>query len=413
MLMKKRLFTFPITALLVLLMVFLTGCGSSSSSNFTGGGETKAGDLVSVTKLSTRSRGEIVTNLGNLSAVVAPLYSVDTYKVVYKTKDAQGSLINVSGLMAVPQKASGATSPRLSNQHGTIFLNAAAPSFNHQAFAGSVIAASLGYIVTEADYIGYGESAGRVHPHTHKETLTGAVIDLLVASKTWLDQQGIKENGQLFLGGYSEGGYATLAVQKKIQEALSNEFTVTASVPAEGAYNILQTAQIAPDETRLTYIFFAYIIKAYDEEYGLNLLSDIIETQYFNVVDTFFDGQHSGQQIAAQLPAPNSTADSFFKRDFLVSFNNGGKPALSDAFEENNVDDFVPTAPTRFFHGRDDQIVAFAPVEQLVLTMQTNGATDVALVECDANGAPTTHANCGVPALLYSAGFFAQFATDL
>jgi len=45
--------------------------------------------------------------------------------------------------------------------------------------------------------------------------------------------------------------------------------------------------------------------------------------------------------------------------------------------------------------------------------MQTNGAPNVALVECDAGGAATSHANCAIPALLFSAGFFAQFATDL
>jgi len=362
--MKRITYQLPrrlsIASLFLLSILFFSGCGSSSDTGFTPTPvPTVAGELVSVTKLSTRTQAEVVAALGNLSAQVAPIYSVDTYKVIYATKDTKGALINVSGLMAVPQKSSSATSPRLSNHHGTIFLNSDAPSLNHQASTGSVIAASLGYIVTEADYIGYGESAGRVHPHTHKETLAGAAIDLLRASKTWLDQQNIQENGQLFLGGYSEGGYATLAVQKRIQEALSNEFSVTASVPAEGAYNVLETAQIDPDDTRLTYIFFAFIIKGYDEVYGLNLLSDIIEDQYLSVVDTFFDGQHSGAQIAAQLPPPNARADTFFKRDFLVSFNNGEKPELSNKFVENGVHDWVPTAPTRFFHGRDDQVVAF------------------------------------------------------
>jgi len=192
-----------------LFLIFITACGGSGSSvNI----PDKAGELISVTKLSTRSVDDITASLGDTSSLIIPFYNVNTYKVIYKTIDTKGVLINVSGLLAIPKKNAGQPSPRLSLHHGTIFLDQQAPSFNHQVDATSVIAASMGYIVTEADYIGYGESVGQLHPHTHKDTLSGAAIDLLRASKTWLMQQNIAENGQLFLGGYSEGGYTTFAV---------------------------------------------------------------------------------------------------------------------------------------------------------------------------------------------------------
>ncbi len=405
--------TYQRWSLMLLTTLFFTGCGGSGSSSGGNNTESKAGDLVSVTKLSTRTRTEITTTLGSLAGLITPAYTVDTYKVIYKTADTKGDIIRVSGLMVVPQKSSGASSPRIANHHGTIFLNQSAPSFNHQAFSESVIAASLGYIVTDPDYIGYGESAGQVHPHTHKETLAGASIDLLRASKFWLEQQNIAVNGQLFLTGYSEGGFAALAVQKVIQEELANEFTVTASVPAESAYNILETSQIQPDTQVFTFLFYGYITKAYDEIYELNLLSDMIRSEYFNAVNTLYDGTHSGAAISASLPPLNSSADRFFNRDFLQRFNNGEVPELSNRFTENTIHDWIPSAPTRFFHGRDDRVVAFDPVAQMVQTMQSEGAPDVALVECDAGGLPTTHANCFTPALLYSAQFFGQFANDL
>jgi len=170
-------------SLIILLTIFFTGCNDNTERST----ESKAGDLVSVTQLSTHSKQTIITVLGNVATQITPAYSVDNYKVVYKTKDTKGNLINVSGLMALPQKIMAASSPRLSIQHGTIFLDQQAPSFNHQAGSNSVIAASLGFIVTAPDYIGYGESAGQTHPHSHKDTLACAGIDLLRASKSWLE----------------------------------------------------------------------------------------------------------------------------------------------------------------------------------------------------------------------------------
>jgi len=393
----------------ILLLIFISACGGGSSKTT----PTKAGDLISVDKLSTRTMGEIQTELGSIATLIAPRYDVDTYKVIYKTADTKGVLIDVSGLLTIPKKDAGVASPRLSLHHGTILKNQEAPSFNHQAFSTAVIAASLGYITTEADYIGYGESAERIHPHTQKDTLSGAAIDLLRASKTWLMQQNIAQNKQLFLGGYSEGGYTTLAVQKRIQEDLSNEFTVTASVPAESAYNITATSQLRPDDRVYTFLFYAYIMKAYDKTYELSLLPDMIRSEYFNVVNTYFDATHSATKINALLPPLNSFADNFFKKDFLQRYNNGEITKLNERFAENDLHDWVPSAPTRFFHGRDDRIVPFQPVAELVQDMQNQGAPDVQLIECYAGGRPTTHANCSIPAMLSSINFFAQYASDL
>lgn len=392
----------------ILFVILLTACGGSSTTV-----PPMAGDLVSVTKLSTRTMTEIQASLGLTAVLIPPRYDVDNYKVIYKTPDSKGELINVSGLLSIPQKSAGTTSPRLSLHHGTILENQEAPSFNHQSLSLSVISASLGYIVTEADYIGYGESADQIHPYMQQDTLSGAAIDLLRASKTWTMQQNIAQNKQIFLGGYSEGGYTTLAVQKRMQQELANEFSVTASFPAESAYNLTLTAQIQPDDIVYTFVFYAYVMKAYNEIYELELLPEIIRNKYFNIVNTYFDAHHSTAEIITALPEINSRADSFFTRNFLQRFNAGEIATLSERFAENDLHDWVPTAPTHFFHGRDDRVVPFKPVEALVATMQNNGAPDVQFVGCNAGSKPTTHGNCFLPAMFYAIGFFAQYATDL
>ena len=398
--------------ILALFAIGLNACGGGDSFN----GQTQttqtAGSLVSVNKISTRLTANINTALAQFSSQVTALYDVDNYEVLYKTKNPQGKLITVSGLMSVPRKTTGAKSPRLSYQHGTIFLDEDAPTSNHDVLDYEVIAASFGYIVTSPDYIGYGISKSEPHPHTHAETLVGASLDLIRASKTWLKQNNIKENDQLFLMGYSEGAYATYALQKKIEQELANEFTITASVPAASAYNLTKTVDTLINNPVNTYLFYGFIIKAYDEAYQLNQLDTMIKAPYADVLNTYYDGTHSGRDIAALLPAQGTNADVFIKEDFLQKLKNGENTPLTDKLAENNIDDWIPTAPTRFFQNPQDEIVPFQAVENMALLLRNQGA-DVDLVVCDAGTQITNHSNCFVPSLFYTTGFFLQYAQDL
>ncbi len=396
--------------LVIIITGLLNACGGANgtpvSSSFTG-------ELISVSKLSTRSKVAINNSLLSQGATqISAQYDVDTYKVLYKTRDTQGELITVSGLMTIPKKSAGMSSPLLSYQHGTILLDGDAPSFNHQAYDTEVIAASLGYIVVSPYYIGYGESAGRMHPHTHAETLAGTSIDLIRAGKTWLAQQSIKENKQLFLMGYSEGGYATYAMQKQIQETLSDEFTVTASMPSASAYNLTETKDIMIDGSVNTFLFYGYIIKSMDFSYQLNQLSSMIQTPYLNVLNNFYDGKHSGSEITSALPPSGSLASDFFTPDYYQKLIDGEQTLVTDKLAENNIDGWIPTAPTRFFQNKQDELVPFSPVVNLVNTLKSQGA-DVDLIECYANGLETTHGNCFLPSMFYTATFFKQYARDL
>jgi pimeloyl-ACP methyl ester carboxylesterase len=367
---------------------------------------------VSVKKLSTRTTSEINTVLAQFSNRISALYDVDNYEVLYKTTDPQGNVITVSGLMSIPKKAASAKSPRISYQHGTIFLDKDAPSKNHGVLDYEVMAASFGYIVTSPDYIGYGASAQQPHPHTHEKTLVDTSLDLIRASKTWLKQQSIKENGQLFLMGYSEGGYATYAIQKKIEQQLANEFTVTASVPAASAYNLTTTIDTLLNNPVDTFLFYGFIIKGYDDAYQLGQIPDMIKQPYADVLENLYDRKHSGKQINAKLPPAGSRADVFFKADYLQKLKNHQSTPLTDKLAENNIDNWLPQAPTRFFQNPQDELVPFQPVENMALNLRNQGA-DVDLVVCDANGAVTSHGNCFVPSLFFTTEFFLQFATDL
>jgi len=370
--------------------LFLSACGGGSSSAFTPAGE--RGGLISSSFISSKQ---------------ALPYKVNAYKIIYSTIDTKGSPIKASGLLAIPKKNSGEKSPLLSYQHGTIFLNSQAPSISATSISGISILSGAGFIVSAPDYIGYGESAAMLHPYIHAETLANSAIDMIRASKAFLKQKNIPLNPQLFLTGYSEGGYATLALQKKLQEAHSGEFIVTASAAAAGPFDLTETAKIIANKTTNNKpAFMSFVLKAYDNIYDLNIISEMYQPPYVNIINTYFDGKHSGSKITTDL---SHTTSELFNAPFLTALQGDEQHIIKDKLALNNIYDWKPTAPTRLFHGIHDEVVPYHNTEKVLDTMRKNGATNVSLGDCSL----TSHVACVAPFIIDTVSFFSGYAHDL
>lgn len=378
----------PKTYLRVLaLFLILTLAGCFDDNN--------PGDLLSNSVIGTTLQSDIDTAISALSGSglsgVTAAYTVDMHRVTYSTLDTAGQPITVSGLVAVPQKAPGVLSPLLSLQHGTIFLDSSAPSNSASAFHIAVIAASLGYVVAAPDYIGYGESASTLHPYIHADTLAQTTVDMIRATRTFLSNSSIPLNDQLFLAGYSEGGYATLAAQKKMEQQLSSEFTVTASIPGSGSYDMSTMALgIATSSTIPVPAYVGFVMKAYDSAYNLNKLNSYYIQAPYNDgrLDTLYDGTNSGSTINAQL---SFTTTTLFNTTFLASYLvPGNETDLKAAFADNNIYNWAPTAPTRFFHGPNDATIPYVMMTSTAVAMGVAGSTSVTTVDC---GVPSPNAN--------------------
>ena len=384
-----------LSLLLILPILLLTACGGGGASLTPVVNNPTAGELISSELLATKS------------ATFLTPYSVKAYKVIYNTKDVDGNTIEASGLLAVPSKDSGEKSPLLSYQHGTIFLDTQAPSNSSTSANGIMTLAGKGYIVSAADYIGYGKSSNKIHPYIHADSLASASIDMLSASKSFLQSKNIKTNSQLFLAGYSEGGYATLALQKAIQDSSSSEFTVTASAAGAGPFDLTETAkELANKVTNSKPAYMSFLLKAYDSIYNLNQVSDMYQPQYVANINNLFNGQHSASNINDNLTT--TTAD-LFNSDFLSALQGDDEHVIKDKLALNNIYDWKPTAPTRFYHGQNDEVVPYSNAQKALTTMTENGATDVNLVDCPFN----SHVSCAFPYVLDTLSFFASYAEDL
>ena len=72
--------------------------------------------------------------------------------------------------------------------------------------------AARGYIVVAPNYAGYDTSTLPYHPYLVAAQQSKDMIDALIASRSALPNIAlVSDNGQLFITGYSQGGYVAMA----------------------------------------------------------------------------------------------------------------------------------------------------------------------------------------------------------
>ena len=134
-----------------------------------------------------------------------------------------------------------------------------------------MILSSAGYVYVEADYLGLGISED-FHPYCMDIPSANVVIDMIRAARNFCNNSSqIQLNNQLSFVGYSEGGYATLAAQKMIEQDYPDEFDITISFPMAGPYDLSGTMVdlMLNGEPYGAPYYLPYILLAYIEYYEL------------------------------------------------------------------------------------------------------------------------------------------------
>ncbi|WP_196493109.1 alpha/beta hydrolase family protein [Burkholderia territorii] len=100
--------------------------------------------------------------------------------------------------------------------------------------------ASQGYVVIAPNYSGYAGSSLPYHAYLNANQAAAEMIDALRAAKLALPEMSVASDAQIFLTGYSEGGYVALATYREIQRNYRNDFHVAAVAPGAGPYALSQ-----------------------------------------------------------------------------------------------------------------------------------------------------------------------------
>ena len=317
----------------------------------------------------------------------------------YPSTDADGNPVLLSGLMWVPFTwGRSLKAPIISYQHGTQVYRPCAPSkfdpnpldvFRSPDQTGALqsyvecivggLMASAGYIVLMPDYPGFGSSQV-LHPYVHA-SLGNSVRDLIAAAKVRLASGAVRPNGKIFLTGYSEGGYATMAGARALQAA---GIQVTATVACDGPYDLsgVMREQMISGLPVLVPSYVLYTASGYHSVYGDSrfiTFTDLLQEDYASLLlgsDPLFDGNHTNADVGAAVPPTVIPSLKILTPGALADLQVPTGQPYQRLAENNGYVGWVPVSPLVLIHCPTDDVVPYqnAVVARNVLILAAQAA---------------------------------------
>ncbi len=360
------------------------------------------GDLIASSKMDDITTSEI--NLGltisGASTTLIPEYNVEMIKLSYSTIDGDGDPTTASGALFIP--ATNGMLPMLSYHHGTLVKRTNVASYlgsNSTEGMVGALGASIGFISCLPDYLGLGDSQ-EVHPYLQSELSASASIDMLIAAKNYCDENGISYSGDLYICGYSEGGYVTMATQKKLEASYSSQFQLKASAPMAGPYDVEATADgLLTLDTYSSPALIGFLLYSYAEYYDKLNLSDVFNAPYADQIPNLFDGTKNLAIINASLTTDMTT---LLNQTFVNDFNTNSSHSLRLAFRENSLLNWYPKTPIRLYHSVVDEIVPYAISVNAEQILSANSSSTVELITVQTG----SHTGAAVPIVISAIEWF-------
>lgn len=361
----------------------------------------KRGQVISVIPLRTLTREEVNAQAQADGLPPMAQYGLRIVKISYKTPDVNGHLVTASGALVLPVGTSGPL-PLLSYQHGTqVTRTSTSSTFNGEiAFVALVFAAS-GYAVISADYLGLGDAPGP-HPYLHADSEATACTDMLRAARDAASGLNVAFGSKLFLTGYSQGGHVTMALHRALERDAKREFTVTASAPLDGPYDLSGSVLPAVLDHPVEHSGFevAYLLTAYQSLYKIyDAHNAAFAPPYDKTLPPLFDSHHTFEEISATVPMDPK---HYLKPDFVHDVRTNPNNPTFKALKRNNVYDWKPVAPVKLIHAKGDGEVTYQNAEVAYAAMKKHGA-NVTLVN---TGDTLDHATGYAPAIFAAKAWF-------
>lgn len=291
-------------------------------------------------------------------------YDVKLYRIFYSSENA-GEKIVLSGMVAIPQKPDKEPLTHYQYHHGTLLpvnlpivpVGLDAPSLcdgeqgrgkpeQFEMRTLGLVPASNGYFVSLPDYAGYSVSKDEEHPYGISTELAKQSVDMIKASKTFAKEKGIELTKDLYLSGYSEGGYAAVATHKMIEEE-HLDWNLKSTAALAGPYNFVRFMEYIIDKKK------SHLLPLYNWAlYSAFKYSDVDipmkDVWKYEVKDQF-------DALAVPFIRTRWIYKKKFKKDFTHNPNNAFRKFANENL--NLHEGWTPKAPIHFYTGTDDQVV--------------------------------------------------------
>ncbi|HWK97212.1 MAG TPA: alpha/beta hydrolase [Pseudolabrys sp.] len=318
--------------------------------------------------------------------------AVKLYRVTYNSvvPERGNKPIVATGLVAVPDIA-GTSFPMVSYQHGTVYEKTQVPSFPDQSPETQLMLAQFagqGYIVIGADYFGMGSSKepeGYMVKASHQQ----ATYDMLMASRAVLAHMKL-ESPKLFIAGWSQGGFVTMAFLEKLEAAgVKIDAAATASAPVD-IFVALNGFLNFPRKIDADWVNSLFILSSFSFEnyYGVpGLARSLIADAYYDVARKAYLREPFN---AADVPTDlrKLLKPDYFDAQFFADSAYGKLVAQTTAYR------WIVKSPVRNYYGEADEAISTG-LGQLAATYQHaigNGNSQVQAVSTGATSHRGTYA---------------------
>lgn len=310
-------------------------------------------------------------------------HSITTHKIVYNDINYKG----LTGLVVIPEPKGLEKFPMLALQHPTQVLRKMSPSNygitrhidDQLTMPLALFLGRAGYIVVVADYPGLGDSKD-VHPYCTKR-LGPVVTSMMNAVLEYLDVNNRHIfNGDVYLMGYSEGGYATAVTAQDIEQRYSDRFKLRAVASLDGPHSLSETMRnlmLTADAKYIAPYFLPYVVNGFDDAYGRTvdivkfdkaIVNPMVTNPTTKQLEPFnpnlrarLDGSYSGTDINnyMKLIQPFVGPKTILAQDFIAELNDNNSKVYALLKENDSTTGWIPKTKFVFFHNSKDDLVPF------------------------------------------------------
>ena len=290
-----------------------------------------------------------------------------------------------SGLIAIPD-TDGKSFPTVSYQHGTVYGRHEVPSFAQESAETQLMIAQFagqGYVVIGADYFGLGistEHEGYMVKASHQQ----ATFDMVMASRAVLTNMHLASD-KLFLAGWSQGGFVTMALLEKLEAAgVKVHGAVTASAPLD-VYALMQGFLNYPRKFDAVWLNSIMILSsfAFENYYGApGLAHALLTDEYYEISKKAYDRQpFNPSDITTDLH--KLIRPEYFDPQYFANSTFGKLVAATQSYR------WVIKSPVRNYYGDTDEAITVG-VGRMAMTYAQAMGSGNQNVEAISTG-PTTH----------------------
>jgi predicted esterase len=341
-------------------LIFIVSC--SNDNNVSPTSVEQAGNIISCDKIEEINQSQI-TLISLFSGIdIVPVFEVEVYNIKYYSIGRDNKIIQCSGIICVPK-----TPIRMrgivSYQHPSILSNKDIPSdrtsIEHYV---PLFTATNGYIATSNDYIGYGSSIDEIHPYHIYSYNSDDWYYFIKASQDMISNRNYNIENDLWIVGYSQGGYNAVAAMKKMESSINNTLNLKAVFDGDGALELstlMHDIYVADNDNYVAIDYGFMFIQAYNEYYNMKLnYSDIFTEKYKNIIEAlFYEAKHSNKNISNDMP---KTMRELYTENFINSMKDGSHPIYNKLLSNNLTNDFTPSHKLYMYHSKNDDAIPYS-----------------------------------------------------